>query len=225
MAKFIPILNEFRIYTTNAQKNPTMFQEDSHIAKVIFNRKKKQFIIKNKYCLSCTKRGDYYCESSKKWLFQQELGYYYIVRIINVITIEREEDIAPKTYIKYTFAYLCFPMIKPTYEITPWCPRALQLKENRTFSMYDGKPDKMHEVLNDEQFRGSLKDAYEQKSMDKTRSDDRLLMRAKRPYFKKIERSLSLNFGGRVKKASRKNIQIVIVSDYNSLGIQIQERR
>ena len=49
--------------------------------------------------------------------------------------------------------------------------------------------------------------------MDKTRSEDRMLLRARKPHFKKIERSLSLNFGGRVKKASRKNIQIVSIKN------------
>lgn len=78
--------------------------------------------------------------------------------------------------------------------------------------MYDGKHEKMHDVINNQNYRGSLKDAYEQKSMDKNKSEDRLLMRARKPHFKKIERSLSLNFGGRVKKASRKNIQIVMIS-------------
>lgn len=34
-------------------------------------------------------------------------------------------------------------------------------------------------------------------------------MRAKKPLFKRIDKSLSLNFEGRVKKPSRKNIQIV----------------
>lgn len=33
-------------------------------------------------------------------------------------------------------------------------------------------------------------------------------MRGKKPLFKRIDKSLSLNFEGRVKKASRKNIQI-----------------
>jgi Tub family len=52
-----------------------------------------------------------------------------------------------------------------------------------------------------------LKDAYyEGKSMDSKRPDDRLMMRAKKPYYKKINRTLSLNFNGRVKMASRKNI-------------------
>lgn len=72
--------------------------------------------------------------------------------------------------------------------------------------MYDGKPDNLHEVMNNQDYRGSLKDAYNGQSMDEKRSDDRILMRARKPHFKKIEKSLSLNFGGRVKKASRKNI-------------------
>lgn len=69
MGKFFPSLNEFRIYTVNGHVMPSVFKEDSHIATVIFNRKKKQFIIKNKYCTNCSKTGDYYCEDSKKWLF------------------------------------------------------------------------------------------------------------------------------------------------------------
>ena len=74
--------------------------------------------------------------------------------------------------------------------------------------MYDQRPEALHEVLNQQDFFGSLKDAYfdGEKSMDKQRSDDRLLMRARKPLYKKLERSMSLNFGGRVKKASRKNI-------------------
>ena len=80
--------------------------------------------------------------------------------------------------------------------------------------MFDGRPESLHEVINTQNFRGSLKDTfYEgQKSIDPNRSDDRLQLRARKPYFKKLERSLSLNFGGRVKKASRKNIQIVSCS-------------
>ena len=76
--------------------------------------------------------------------------------------------------------------------------------------MYDGKPELIHEAINNPNMFGSLKDAFfDGKSMDETREDDRLMMRARKPYFKKIDRSLSLNFNGRVKKASRKNIQIV----------------
>ena len=56
-----------------------------------------------------------------------------------------------------------------------------------------------------------MKDNYFEgkKSIDPNRSDDKLQIKARKPYFKKLERSLSLNFGGRVKKASKKNIQIV----------------
>jgi len=37
-------------------------------------------------------------------------------------------------------------------------------------------------------------------------------MRGKKPNFKRVDRSLSLNFEGRVKKASRKIIQIVKIA-------------
>jgi len=74
--------------------------------------------------------------------------------------------------------------------------------------VYDGKNTLLHDIMNNEDFSGSLKLAYYNgdKSLDKERSDDRLFLRARKPYFKKIDRSLSLNFNGRVKKASRKNI-------------------
>jgi hypothetical protein len=75
--------------------------------------------------------------------------------------------------------------------------------------MYDGKPDKLHEVLNNPDYKGSLKEALDGKKLDMNKTNDRILLRARKPHFKKIERSLSLNFNGRVKKASRKNIQIV----------------
>lgn len=64
--------------------------------------------------------------------------------------------------------------------------------------------------MNDPEFKGSFKHKYyEETSIDTKTQDDRLLMRSRKPHYKRIERSLSLNFGGRVKKASRKNIQIV----------------
>ena len=69
MAKFLPEQGELRIYSVNAYKQPTLLKEDNHIAKVVITRK-KQFIIKNKYCLYCTKKGRYFCESNKQWLFQ-----------------------------------------------------------------------------------------------------------------------------------------------------------
>eukprot|EP00347_Sterkiella_histriomuscorum_P008274 403345707 len=199
MAKFFPNLNEFRIYTINKEKNPSIFSEDGHVAKVIFNRKKKQFIIKNKYCNSCTKKPQYFCEESKKWLFQEELGYYFV----------RDEDIAPKVHIKYTFAYVSIPQINQNYEMKSWCPRYIQEKEKRSFSMYDGKPDEhLHEILNNQDYRGSIRDAYDKHKKDEKKTSDRILLRARKPLFKKIDRSLSLNFNGRVKKASRKNVQI-----------------
>jgi hypothetical protein len=79
----------------------------------------------------------------------------------------------------------------------------------------------MHSAINDEKFRGSLKDAFlEGKSMTTGKIDDKLMMRARKPHFKKIDRSLSLNFGGRVKEASRRNIQIVNSSKVNTrIGI------
>lgn len=41
MGKFYPKLNEFRIFTNNFYTNPHLFNDENHIAKVIFNRKKK----------------------------------------------------------------------------------------------------------------------------------------------------------------------------------------
>ena len=51
-------------------------------------------------------------------------------------------------------------------------------------------------------------------------------MRGKKPHFKKVDKSLSLNFEGRVKKASRKNIQLVRIFKLfiHYIGIQIQSR-
>ena len=68
MAKFFPEHGEFRIYCANAYKQPNLLNEDNHIAKVVIT-KKKQFVIKNKHCLYCSKKGSYFCENSKKWLF------------------------------------------------------------------------------------------------------------------------------------------------------------
>jgi hypothetical protein len=75
-------------------------------------------------------------------------------------------------------------------------------------TLYEGKPAQLYEVLNNDEFKGSLKNAYHDgaKSLDKDRSEDRMYMRARKPFFKKIDRTLSLNFNGRVKQASRKNI-------------------
>ena len=54
MAKFFPQLDEFRIYALDKNRYPHLWQDDQHMAKVIFNRRKKQFIIKGKYCLNCS---------------------------------------------------------------------------------------------------------------------------------------------------------------------------
>jgi hypothetical protein len=58
--------------------------------------------------------------------------------------------------------------------------------------------------------------------------EDRLLLRGRKPMFKRVDKSLSLNFEGRVKKASRKNIQLVIILGRrlhsSPIGIQISER-
>jgi hypothetical protein len=110
-----------------------------------------------------------------------------------------------------------FPMVQSDYTIATWCPRMIQQQEGRSFCIYD-KCKKISSTvtgfdeecvrlaINSENYRYSLKDAYNQKSMVEGREDDRIQMRARKPLFKKIDRSLSLNFGGRVKKSSRKNV-------------------
>ena len=65
MARFFPSKDEFRIYTINAYMAPSMFNEEYHIAKVFYNRKKKHFVIKNKYCLKCSQTSRYVCETCK----------------------------------------------------------------------------------------------------------------------------------------------------------------
>jgi len=101
-------------------------------------------------------------------------------------------------------------------------------REERTFSLQDPRDDEydlMRDAINTEQYNGSLwHDFYsEQKVVGEGQSSailtDRLVLRGRKPLFKKIDRSLSLNFEGRVKKASRKNIQIVINTSLNSIGL------
>ena len=82
MAKYFPHLAEFRIYTINAYKYPQLFNPDSHVARVQHVKSKKIFVIKNKFCLGCTStNSDYFCEPVKQWLFQQELGHFFIVSL------------------------------------------------------------------------------------------------------------------------------------------------
>lgn len=63
------------------------------------------------------------------------------------------------------------------------------------------------EAINNENFKGSYKlNFFEKEPIVSHYEDDRLQMRSKKPLFKRVDKSLSLNFEGRVKKASRKNI-------------------
>ena len=96
-----------------------------------------------------------------------------------------------------------------------WCPKMIKIKEGRFFNFDDHieNPegvDPLREAINTPNYRGSLKhNFFEKESITPDIEDDKLQMRAKKPLFKRIDKSLSLNFDGRVKKASRKNIQIV----------------
>jgi hypothetical protein len=92
---------------------------------------------------------------------------------------------------------------QPKFCFAPWCPRTLAQREGRSFHYDD--PDFLRDLVNKPDFRDSLKEAYG-KSFDSESEDDRLLMRAKKPRYKKMERTLCLNFNGRVKESSRKNI-------------------
>lgn len=59
--------------------------DNSHIAKLCINEKikggtkTKEFVIKNRYCLYCSKYPFYFCQQEKEWEFQQELGTFIIV--------------------------------------------------------------------------------------------------------------------------------------------------
>lgn len=77
MARYLPAMQEFRIYTTN-NKLFTL-DEDSHAALLTINREKKLFVIKSRHCLRCSQTSDYFCEPTKQWLFQQELGHFFVV--------------------------------------------------------------------------------------------------------------------------------------------------
>ena len=48
------------------------------------------FILKNKYCLHCTKKGHYFCDesTSRAWPFQQELAKIDIVSCIEASKME-----------------------------------------------------------------------------------------------------------------------------------------
>jgi len=81
---------------------------------------------------------------------------------------EREENISPKIRVKYTFAFLAFPHITPTFQIEPWCPAVIEKNEGSNFH-YAGSHSAMAGILNQEGpyskllydiLEGSLYDAY-----------------------------------------------------------------
>ena len=95
------------------------------------------------------------------------------------------------------------------------------MREGRAFSLQDPRDDStsdlFRDAINTERYNGSIwHDFYSENKIAAEGAsippDDRLILRGKKPLFKRIDKSLSLNFEGRVKRASRKNIQIVRVS-------------
>jgi hypothetical protein len=113
-------------------------------------------------------------------------------------------------HIKYTFAHMCLPRINQHYKFVTWCPRAIKEKEQRSFSLADPRVeglDFLKEAINTEKYTGSLKhNFFDTTTIVGNYSDDKVAVRGRKPHFKRIDKSLSLNFEGRVKKASRKNI-------------------
>jgi Tub family len=111
---------------------------------------------------------------------------------------------------------MTMPKVDAKFETITWCPRIVREHEGREFKLSDEKEkgeqheeamDPISEAINKELYRSSLKhDFYDKVSLTEGTQDDRLLLRSRRPLFKRIDKSLSLNFEGRVKKASRKNI-------------------
>jgi hypothetical protein len=86
-------------------------------------------------------------------------------------------------------------------------------REERDFSLQDHRDDSidlLRDAINSERFNGSIwHDFYSDHKKSGNNSgmpDDKLTLKGRKPLFKKIDRSLSLNFEGRVKRASRKNI-------------------
>ena len=69
MAKYYPQLSEFRIYTLNQYKHKDQYSDDNHVAVVYYNKLKKLFVIKNRYCLKCSQTSDYFCDPKTKWQF------------------------------------------------------------------------------------------------------------------------------------------------------------
>ena len=68
-AKFVPAEKSFLLFTAGVQfRNMT---ESTCIAKLYWNSERSQFILKNKYCQHCTKKGQYFCDEStgRAWPF------------------------------------------------------------------------------------------------------------------------------------------------------------
>ena len=124
---------------------------------------------------------------------------------------------------------MCLPIVDQKYSIQTWCPRQIKREEGRTFTFTDNKVeglDLLSKAINTEKYLGSIKfDFYTPASYTEV-PNDRLMLRGRKPLYKKIDKSLSLNFEGRVKKASRKNIQIVRTNLLvkPGVGLQIQNR-
>ena len=123
---------------------------------------------------------------------------------------------------------MILPKIDKDYNIKTWCPRVVKKREERTFQLQDTRDDNydlMKDAINTERYNGSIWHEFysEQKFVGEAKSsaiiDDKLVLRGRKPLFKRIDRSLSLNFEGRVKKASRKNIQIVTINKLITIGV------
>ena len=61
---------------------------ENHFAKVCINNPKagttetkKEFVIKSRHCLRCTRKPRYFCQADKNWQFEQEMGSYKIVSL------------------------------------------------------------------------------------------------------------------------------------------------
>ena len=82
-ARFKPELLEFWLF--NAKVPMALMDDESNtIAKLYWNRNKKQYVLKNRYCTRCSQHGYYYCDEqrSRAWPFMQELLNFSVVSAI-----------------------------------------------------------------------------------------------------------------------------------------------
>lgn len=77
-AKYNPKDNSFLLFAAGVPLHS--MNENSAIAKLYFNPKNQQFVLKNKYCQHCSQKWHYFCDesSSRGWQFQQELASFDI---------------------------------------------------------------------------------------------------------------------------------------------------